>query len=156
MSAAWIQNRRTGARLRVIGSGAALREPNIVVRRRASGNVHATWFLASAVHTGDRSRAAPMRFVARVAEFYQVELLADAGFSGTLTLNPVWPGPEFDTWALHRAPYSLEALAEPIPARWRRPRIAQTGIGRNVDTFASSSRTTTSTDRACLRAAVLM
>ena len=31
------------------------------------------------------------------------------------------------TWALHRAPYSLEALAEPIPTRWRRPRITQTG-----------------------------
>ena len=31
--------------------------------------------------------------------------------------------------------YSLDELSEPIPKGWRRPVLAQTGVGRNVDLF---------------------
>ena len=115
--------------------GADLREPNVITMRNASGNAHAAWMLADPVHRGDAARLAPLRFLERISEFYQHQLHADPGFTGVLTLNPTWEGPEFRTFWLRRAPYELAELAEVIPPGWRRPRVAQSGIGRNVDLF---------------------
>lgn len=116
-------------------TGADLREPNVITRRKESGNAHAAWMLASPVHRGDNARKTPLRFLARISEFYQHQLLADPGFTGVLTLNPTWKGPEFETLWLRRAPYELAELAEAIPPGWRRPRVATSAVGRNVDLF---------------------
>ena len=115
--------------------GADLSEPNVITQRRASGNCHAQYMLGTPVHRGDKARLAPLQRLARISEFYQDALLADPGYNGVLTLNPAWSGGEFITFWLRRAPYEMDELAEVIPDGWRRPTIAQTGIGKNVDLF---------------------
>ena len=116
-------------------TGAHLREPNVITMRKESGNAHAAWMLVSPVHRGDAARLAPQQFLARISEFYQYQLLADPDFTGVLTHNPTWPGSEFETLWLRRAPYELAELAEAIPPGWRRPRVATSAVGRNVDLF---------------------
>ena len=115
--------------------GADLREPSFVTFRVASGNAHAHYALASPVHRTDRARLAPLAYFSRIGEYYHAALLADPAYRGVLTLNPVWDGGEYRTVWLHKRPYTLDELAEVIPRGWRRPRVAQTGAGRNVDTF---------------------
>ena len=115
--------------------GEDLRQPNVITMRKASGNFHAAWMLAAPVHWGDTARQAPLQYLAHISEFYQHRLRADPGFTGVLTLNPIWAGPEFKTHWLRRAPYELAELAEAIPPGWCRPRVATSAVGRNVDLF---------------------
>ena len=117
--------------------GRNLPKPNVIVQRKASGNCHASWFLARPVHRGSGARLKPQRRFGRIAEFYQSELCADPGYSGALTLNPMYQAHHgaFKTWWGCKHAYSLDELAEPIPKGWRRPELAQTGVGRNVDLF---------------------
>ena len=113
--------------------------PNMVVERRSNGHCHASWFLSRPVHRGESARAAPLRKLARITEFYGEVLQADRGFNGCLTHNPLpethGPG-EFQTnWGCDR-PYSLYELAEPIPHGWRLPTVPRTDVGRNCSLFA--------------------
>ena len=121
-------------------TGAGLKEPNVVTRRNESGNCHAHFMLGTPVHRNEQSRMKPQARLARIVEYFQAALLADPSYQGVLTLNPVWPGDEFKTWYLRPAPYELDELAEVIPDGWRRPRIAQTAVGRNVDVFGWAVR----------------
>ena len=70
--------------------GRNLPKPNVIVQRKASGNCHASWFLARPVHRGSGARLKPQRRFGRIAEFYQSELCSDPGYSGALTLNPMY------------------------------------------------------------------
>ena len=117
--------------------GRNLPRPNVIVQRKASGNCHASWFLARPVHRGSAARLKPQWRFGRIAEFYQSELCSDPGYSGALTLNPMYQAHHgaFKTWWGRKHAYSLDELAEPIPKGWRRPELAQTGVGRNVDLF---------------------
>ena len=122
------------------GNGPALPPPNMVVERRSNGHCHASWFLSRPVHRGEAARAAPLRKLARINEFFREVLQADVGYNGTLTHNPLpethGPG-EFQTnWPCSRA-YSLDELAEPIPKGWRLPVKPTTEAGRNCALFAS-------------------
>ena len=120
-----------------VALGRNLPRPNVIVQRKASGNCHASWFLARPVHRGSAARLKPQQKFARIAEFYQSELCSDPGYSGVLTLNPMYQahhGAFKAFWGCKHA-YSLDELAEPIPKGWRRPVLAQTGVGRNVDLF---------------------
>ena len=122
--------------------GRNLPKPNVIVQRKASGNCHASWFLARPVHRGSGARLKPQRRFGRIAEFYQSELCADPGYSGALTLNPMYQAHHgaFKTWWGCKHAYSLDELAEPIPDGWQRPRLALTSIGRNVDLFRALMR----------------
>ena len=120
------------------GNGPALPPPNMVVERRSNGHCHASWFLSRPVHRGEAARAAPLRKLARINEFFREVLQADVGYNGTLTHNPLpethGPG-EFQTnWPCSRA-YSLDELAEPIPKGWRLPVKPTTEAGRNCALF---------------------
>ena len=117
--------------------GGNLPKPNVIVQRKASSNCHASWFLARPVHRGNGARVKPQWRFGRIAEFYQSELCSEPGYSGVLTLNPMYQAHHgaFKTlWGCKHA-YSLDELAEPIPKGWRRPVLAQTGVGRNVYLF---------------------
>lgn len=116
-------------------TGDLLCEPNFVVIRKSSGNAHAHWCLAAPVHRSLTARKSPLWYFAKVADYYAHTLLADPGYNGVLTHNPVWTGSGFTTLWLHRSPYTLDELAQFIPEGWKRPRVAMTGIGRNCDTF---------------------
>ena len=113
--------------------------PNVVVERSSNGHCHASWFLAKPVHRGESARAAPLRKLARITEFYRHALGADPGYNGVLTHNPVeethGPG-EFQTHWCHKYGRSLDELAEPIPKGWRLPLKPTTDTGRNCALFA--------------------
>ena len=69
-------------------------------------------------------------------------LLADAGYTGGLSHNPMSAahGPGFVTNWLRRDPYTLPELGEVIPLGWRKPTIAGTAIGRNCSMFDALRR----------------
>ena len=121
---------------------AALPQPNVIVARRASGNVHADWFLADPVHVAPGSRMKPQRKISRVSEFYREAVGADAGFTETLTHNPMSRAQRgaFRTIWGRKEPYSLDELAEVIPFGWRCPTLSNSRIGRNCTLFDSLMR----------------
>ena len=113
--------------------------PNMAVERRSNSHCHASWFLSRPVHRGESARAAPLRKLARITEYYRHVLGADPGYSGVLTHNPVEEthGPrEFQTHWCHEYGRSLDELAEPIPKGWRLPIKPTTDTGRNCSLFA--------------------
>ena len=69
------------------------------------------------------------------SEYLSVTLRADRGYNGVLTLNPAWPGPEYETSYLRAWPWELRELGEIIPDGWRIPAVPATAIGRNVALF---------------------
>ena len=113
-----------------------------VTRRKGSGGTHAVYNLARPVHRGEAARKGPLAALARVSEFYAAKLLADSGYTGVLTHNPMSKahGPGFVTNWFHREAYTLPQLGEVIPFGWRRPTVSRTGIGRNCDLFESLMR----------------
>ena len=114
--------------------------PNMVVERRSNSHCHASWFLSRPVHRGEAARAAPLRKLARITEYYREVLDADVGYNGCLTHNPLdeahEPG-EFRAHWGHKYGRSLDELAEPIPRNWRLPIVPRTEVGRNCSLFHS-------------------
>ena len=106
-----------------------------IVRTRRGG--HVSWALAVPVGKHQAARAAPEAYLSAVAEFFHHALGADPAFGG-LSRNPAHP--KADTVWGRRKPYSLDELSSVIPFNWRKPRIAQTGIGRNRDLFMATCR----------------
>lgn len=103
------------------------------------GGLHGSWTLAAPVHFGETAREAPLQLLGRVAEFYAERLAADADYTRVLAHNPTAladSGLRTVWW--RREPYTLDELAEAIPAGWRQPKLKRTGIGRNCDVFASA------------------
>ena len=122
------------------GEGPALPRPNMVVERSSNSHCHASWFLSRPVHRGELARAAPLRKLARITEFYREALEADTGYAGVLTHNPLEEthGPrEFQTHWGHSCAYSLDELSAPIPHGWRLPTTPSTETGRNCSLFRS-------------------
>ena len=115
---------------------------NWTVTRIASGGSHAVWCLDRPVLRGADARAKPMHAFGRVAEYYAEAVGADRGYGGVLTHNPMaraQPRGMRTTWG-RRDPYSLAALAEPIPRGWRRPDPPASAIGRNCAIFGALMR----------------
>ena len=105
--------------------------------RKAGGGTHACWTLKHPVHRGESARKGPLKSLARVSEFYADALLADSGYCGVLSHNPMAAGhgPDFVTNWFHRSAYRLAELGEVIPLGWRKPTISVTAIGRNCSMF---------------------
>ena len=116
--------------------------PNWIVTRESSGGSHGVWCLARPVHRGEKARQAPLRALARAAEFMAGQVGADRGYTGVLSHNPMAKGHGAGlrtTWG-RREPYGLNELAKIIPLGWRRPKIPSTGIGRNCGLFEALMR----------------
>lgn len=110
--------------------------PNWTVSRK-SGGTHAVWTLNNPVHRGEKARRGPLRFLSKISEYYADKLKADPSYNSVLCHNPMASahGPRFFTNWFHRQPYALPQLAEVIPLGWKKPRIANTAIGRNCTMF---------------------
>ena len=122
------------------GDGPALPRPSVVVERRSNSHSHVSWFLAKPVHRGESARAAPLRKLARITEYYREVLKADRGFVNCLTHNPIEETHGAGTFQTHwgrSCGYSLDELAEPIPKGWRLPAAPSTEPGRNCALFGS-------------------
>ena len=100
------------------------------------------WNLVRPVHRGESARPSPLRALARVSEYYATAIKADAGYNGVLAHNPMSTahGPGFVTNWFYRVPYTLPALSEVIPFRWRKPTVPSTAIGRNCALFDALMR----------------
>ena len=116
-----------------------IKSPCWLVTSKCSGGTHAVWNLERPVHRGGKARQGPLNSLALVSEFYAATLKADPRYTGVLSHNPMSKahGPDFVTNWLHREAYTLPQLGEVIPLGWNKPRIKQTGIGRNCDLFES-------------------
>ena len=126
--------------LHSLKSAFPLPTPNMVVERVSNGHCHASWFLSRPVHRGESARAAPLRKLSRIAEYYRQVLEADAGYAGVLTHNPLEETHrtgEFRTHWGHKCGRSLSELSEPIPKGWRLPARSTTEAGRNCSLFHS-------------------
>ena len=87
--------------------------PNMAVERRSNSHCHASWFLSRPVHRGESARAAPLRKLARITEFYRDVLQAlMLDTTACLTHNPL---PE-ETHGRSGVPNSL-AVHEYAPTR---------------------------------------
>ena len=98
---------------------------------------HLTWCLARPVAKHQRARRAPETYLARTAEYFVHAVSADPGFGG-LSRNPAHP--DARTYWAARKPYDLDTLSSVIPFNWKRPRVSNTSIGRNVDLFGTGLR----------------
>ena len=98
---------------------------------------HLGWFLADPVAKHQAARAGPERYLARVAEYYHAAVGADPGFTG-LGRNPAHAQAKTE-WG-RQQPYKLDELASVIPFGWKRPPVAVSAIGRNVDVFRATLR----------------
>lgn len=103
---------------------------------RTPAGAHVTWTLAEPVHAYPEARAAPLEYFRDVSEFLQSELEGDPGYAHVLTRNPIFE--HADAIWMRKPPYMLAELAGAIPAGWKRPRVALSGVGRNVDTFKAA------------------
>ena len=111
--------------------------PPVNVRVWTRRGAHLGWFLADPVGKHQSARAGPERFLARISEFYHATVGADPGFSG-LGRNPAHRDARTE-WG-REEPYTLAALATVIPFGWKRPPVAVSAIGRNVDVFRATLR----------------
>ena len=119
-----------------LGAGLCdLPPPNWLIR--TDRGAHITWTLLVPVAKHERARNAPIRYLDCIAEFFRHAVGADPAFSG-MGRNPVHPSQTVD-WG-PKIPYQLDALSSVIWAGWKRPRVAATGIGRNVDLFKAGMR----------------
>ena len=82
-----------------------------------------------------RRSTSALDYLRHVSEFLHDELDADPRYSHTLTANPAAP-PEGKTtiWGTAK-PYELGELSKVVPFNWKAPRVAQSGVGRNVDLY---------------------
>ena len=108
-----------------------------MVTRRDGGGTHVVYTLERPVLTGPDMRAAPIRLLGRVAEYYSNVFEADPGYVGVLSHNPMARahGRGFDTNWRRTEPYRLPELAEVIPFGWRIPKIPRTAEGRKTGLF---------------------
>ena len=116
--------------------------PNWMVTRKDGGGTHMVYTLARPVLTGPDMRAAPIRLLGRVSEYYASAVEADSGYTGVLSHNPMARahGPGFATNWGRREAYRLPELAEVIPFGWRIPKAPRTGEGRNCALFDALRR----------------
>ena len=109
--------------------------PNVYATRTATGHAQIFYLLDRPVHRGDQARAKPLRYLARVSEYYRASLGADSGYTGVLSSNPIHG--DYQASYPRSDPYTLADLASWIPKGWRVPRPATTAEGRNNELFSA-------------------
>lgn len=117
---------------------ANLPPPSWAAVNRENGHAHLVYGLRAPVLVdGLGARDAPMRYLCAIEALMSEMLYADPGFSGLITKNPAHP-----LWKTLRGPtlgYELAELAEALPNlekyRPKARRVAEVGLGRNVELF---------------------
>ena len=115
-----------------------VRSPNWIAINPDTGHAHVVYTLARPVLYGAGMRLAPLKFYARIAEYYRFKYKADRGYTGVLTHNPKHP--KWDTDWVRDEAWTLPELAEVIPKGWRIPPKPTTPEGRNAWLFTTAMR----------------
>lgn len=111
--------------------------PSWAVEAHPSRKRHYVYALANPVHNNPQSLSGPLAKLADVADRLTLLVGGDPGYTGRIVRNPLEPGPFCEAHFYRMLPYTLEELDAALPKRkrgWRLQR--ETGLGRNVDTFA--------------------
>lgn len=116
---------------------AGLPPPTWTSVNKENGHAHSVWGLRAPVLVdGLNARDAPLRYLAGVESMMGSLLMADTGFSGLITKNPIHP-----LWRTLRGPrlgYDLAELGEYLPGLEKhipRKKVEEIGLGRNVSLF---------------------
>ena len=112
--------------------------PNLSVFRRSTGHAHAIFTLKRPVHRDGQARPYPLSVLGRCSEWLLGALRADVGFTGVLVSNPMHA--DYETVWTRIEPYTLTELRAFVPHGWRRPRVAQTDVGRNCNLYCTLLR----------------
>ena len=97
-----------------------------------------TWIvqaLETPVHRNPESLRGPLNKLANIADRLSHHLGGDPTYGGTITRNPIKPGPNTVTHWFSFLPYTLDQLDKQLPKTRTRTGQRLTGIGRNVDLF---------------------
>ncbi len=127
------------ARLATVWEDGGLPAPNIAMINRDDGRGHIVYMLAAGVCTTAAARLKPLRYVAAVQRGMCAALVADAGYAGLITKNPLHP--RWQAWEIHGHSIELGVLAEYLDldaANARQYRVPATdthGLGRNCILF---------------------
>ena len=103
---------------------------------RRAGGIHCVYALEVPVARHNAAHAAPLSYLAHVADRLAHHLGADPGYTGLITRNPINPGPECYTHWGRMFPYTIGELDKMLP-KGKPPSRRFTCIGRNVDLFKS-------------------
>ena len=122
-----------------VALGSYLRVPNWICSS-PNGHAHVVYTLARPVLRTEDARRRPLKFLARIAEFYTETYGADTGYVGVLTHNPTHSRYRDTTTWLRDQAWTLEELAEPIPRGWRIPKKPATIEGRNSTLFLAAMK----------------
>ena len=99
--------------------------------------MHLGYALETPVHRNVDSLSGPLRKLSDVADRLTYHLGGDIGYGGSITRNPMNPGPGMAVHWNAYLPYSLGQLDKALPKTKTRPGERLTGIGRNVDLFGA-------------------
>ena len=109
--------------------------PTWIVQARDTGKMHVLYALETPVHRNPKSLRGPLNKLANVADRLSYHLGGDPTYGGTITRNPIKPGPNTVTHWFSFLPYTLDQLDKQLPKTRTRTGQRLTGIGRNVDLF---------------------
>ena len=109
--------------------------PTWIVQALDTGKMHVLYALETPVHRNPASLRGPLNKLANVADRLSYHLGGDPTYGGTITRNPIKPGPNTVTHWFSFLPYTLDQLDKQLPKTRTRTGQRLTGIGRNVDLF---------------------
>ena len=109
--------------------------PTWIVQALDTGKMHVLYALETPVHRNPESLHGPLNKLANVADRLSYHLGGDPTYGGTITRNPIKPGPNTVTHWFSFLPYTLDQLDKQLPKTRTSAGQRLTGIGRNVDLF---------------------
>lgn len=110
--------------------------PTITAMNPENGHAHLIYGLETSVRTAPDAKSAPLRYAAAVDCALQRVLDADPGYSGLICKNPLHPHWRVTSWApcLYTLA-DLDSWLDLDPAKDRRKRLPDYGLGRNCNLF---------------------
>lgn len=110
--------------------------PNISVMNPENGHCHYFYNLETPVRTALEANIKPIRYAASIQTAMRKKLMADAGFSGTISKNPL--NPHWKTKVWRDEPYSLDELSDYVKLEkpvTKKEQLDNYGLGRNCNLF---------------------
>ena len=110
--------------------------PNLFIQNPQNGHAHILYALDVPIHNNECSSRKAIRFAAAVDCGLSAAMVADAGYVGLITKNPV-----HDRWRTYQGsptPYSLGELSDYVNLTAfndKRRRLPEVGLGRNCTLF---------------------
>lgn len=110
--------------------------PSITAMNPANGHAHLIYGLETSVRTAPDAKCAPLRYAAAVDCALQRVLGADPAYSSLICKNPLHPHWRVSSWEPRLYTLAdLDSWLDLTPAKDRRKRLPDYGLGRNCNLF---------------------